>query len=280
MVAGDHGSMFALAGAEGGPVVHRLLVDDDDRVQLGPRLETVAGLGTIAIGRQGSVPVVLGSAVRTGVPVVDTGAALLEDLLEDVDGILADEPDGPLDVATPHRLVSTVDDFAGVARPSVAHGLLTAVLGPWSVHQHGLDEEADHLSMLTVRHHERELLAVDDLGQAAVAQLGGEEVAPVVAVADGTGRLRVLLPATRHEAPPLEDLPTSAVVGSADGPIATRSDARGRLVVSRLRDGRWEPDHTVDGVRGPTDVLPVAGEAAVLAADAAGVHLVRVGGGR
>jgi hypothetical protein len=252
-------------------VVHHLHVDDDGAVRIGRRLDmgAAAGLTPLAVGAAPAGPVVLGSRPQTPGAPTGTGTAVPS---------RPDEPDAPYGTGTvvDERPEAVLLDVRTGAISAAGHGLTTAALGEWSVRQHGPDDEADHLSMLTVSRAGADVFTLDGLDGAGVAQLGGDAPAPALAVPGGGGTVLVRPLDRGAEAPPLPDHGTTAVVAVPGAVLATTVDDRGRLVVLRLGDHGWGHHLTVAGTGGVDRVLAVTGAPAVLASGASESTYVEV----
>lgn len=265
-----------LMGADG-PEVRTLVAGDDGILRSGSRQGGGAPLGSIALGLGPQGALVLGSAVETlALPTADPGLRL-DGLL----GVLGGEPDPPgPGLATPLRVVASLHDLVGRVLGAGGDELLTARLGGWTVHQHGTDDEADHLDRVTLRRDGRPVATLTDLGHAGTATLGGPPSSPVMAVDDGNGLVRVVDAASGREVAPLDASAPLAVVGTATGPVAV-AVTDGRTSARAWRDGAWRlarPVTDPGGSSGDLDVLPVTGVAAVVVASTGGLRLVPLEG--
>ncbi len=280
VVRSGTGELLGLVGTPTGTEVRQLVVGDDGAVRLGSRVlrseaRGPSGSQSIALGLTSNrEPIVLGvRLVEVAPSSLDAGRDLLERL---VDPLLAAEPAAPYGLApnNPVRLVADAIDFAGRAlAPLAGPGLTTATSGTWGVRQHGPDDEADHLSMLTVSRADEVVLRIDDLADAGVARLGGPIDAPVLSVADGSGALAVH-PLDGSTAPVLVDSPATTLTRSRGAVVATFTDADGNLVLSRLDQGAWRFVTAVAGTAGTTGVLAVGGSSEVVATGPAGARLL------
>lgn len=189
-----------------------------------------------------------------------------------VQAALANEPDGPLSLdglevhvvspSTPAARTLDGSD-ADVPMPAVAGGIATAAFldGPaaWVALQHPPSAEGDHCTGLLVRAGDRTALAVDGLGAAGPASLVGASASPLVAVADGDGRLRVWrLGDEVVELPspgPGDDV---AVHVADDHPVAVLVSDAGAVLLALGSDG-WEVVRDVAGTEGSARVLAVSG---------------------
>lgn len=272
------GRLFGLVGTDAGPVVHHLAVARDGTVRLGPMLSgpaTIAGFDAISLALVDPAPALLGADIvgpTAPAPGFATNA---------VDHILAGEPDppGPATSAPIGRPVAAMRDAVSGSPLGVRDraGFATARLGHWSVRQHGPDDEADHLSMLTVSHAGEAVTVLDGLVDAAPATLAGAVDAPVLTVADGAGAVRVIPLGLTQSAPPLADHPTTAVTRVRDAVVASAVDADGRLLLRTLAGGRWSQSRAVSGTAGITAVLAIAGTRRLLVTGPDGAALVDPG---
>ena len=282
-VATDPGSgaLVGLLDAGQGPEVRRLEVDDGWSLRVGLRLVDAAGLEPIAVGADrhavvlGSRPAPPAAAPR---PAPDTPDASVRALLDAEPFGPARWIDGSISPLGP-RAATIVDVATGRQRAVPIRGLASAASGAWTVHQHGPDDEADHLPMLTVALGGDRQVLFDDLGLAGVAQLSGPPAAPVLAVADGTGGVRVRrLPGGPDTA--LADDPSVAVTATDHDVFATRRGPDGGLVIDRLDGAGWRADRVIADTEVATAVVAVGGASAFVVTGPTMARLVSVGGGR
>ena len=282
-VAADErtGDLIGLFGSDGVAHVHRLLVDADGVVHPGRRLPVPSSDVTpLALGSVPRGPVLLGArltAVEMPAP-----AAADPGLETAVRALLLAEPGHPLQGSTTtERLRSVSIDLGsgvisdGDRRP----GLRTGAIGRWSLRQHGVDDDADHLSMVSVGDGRSESVVLDGLGLAGLAQVAGTERSAVVSVRDGDGFVRVHRLGSSRALPPLADTPATAVTGAGTHVVSTSLDPAGRVVLSRSDGGRWTAFRTVAGSEGTDRVLAVAGAEVFVASGATGARVVASGGG-
>ena len=272
------GGLVGLLDAGQGPVVRRLEVDEAGAVRVGARLLDVVGVEPIALGVQRH-PVVLGSR---SAPPASASRSVPDPADAAVRALLDAEPFGPASrtgtSAAPlgPRVATVLDVATGTPLAAPTHGLVTAVSGGWTIRQHGPDDEADHLPMLSVAGGSDHRVAFDDLGLAGVAQLSGPLAAPVLAVADGTGRVRVRrLPGGPDAA--VADDPCVAVTATAHEIFATRRGPEGSLVIDRLDRTGWAASQVIPDSEAATAAIAVGGAAAFVVTGPTLARLVPVG---
>ena len=272
------GALVGLLDAGQGPEVRRLEVDDRGSVRVGPRLLDTVDLEPIAVGADGH-PVVLGS--RAAPPAAsrppDSTDASVRALLDAEPFGPALGIDGPVSPLGP-RAATILDLATGGQRAVPTHGLVSAASGAWTIHQHGPDDEADHLPMLTVALGGDRRVLFDDLGLAGVAQLSGPPAAPVVAVADGTGGVRVRRLPGGPDATLADDL-SVAVTATDHDVFATRRGPDGSLVIDRLDGAGWRAHRVIADTEVATAVVAVGRASAFVVTGPTMARLVSVGGG-
>ena len=279
-VATDPGSggLVGLLDAGQGPQVRRLEVGEGGSVRVGLRLVDV-DVEPLAVGAAGH-PVLLG--IRAAPPATPPRPAS-DAAAPAVRALLAAEPFGPALGIVPvsplgARTPTVVDLATGTPLAAPAHGLVSAMSGGWAVFQHGPDDEADHLPVLSVAFGSDRRVVFEDLDLAGVAQLSGPPAAPVLTVADGTGAVRVCrLPAGPDAL--VADDPSVAVTATADDVFATRRAPDGRLVIDRLDGTGWGAPRVIPGSEAATAVIAVGGAAAFVVTGPTMARLVAVGGG-
>lgn len=264
----DHG-LVGLWSSGARPAVVRL--SDRGPVEVDRILATPdAGVAVAVAG--GGAPVLLGALEeRSGL----ASAIGLDHLPASVRAQLEGEVDGPLSVVhlaaeqvLPRRPVARAIDGTDVALglPPVAGGITASVLRDggvtWAAVQHPPTAEGDHCSSLTVVRDGRIVLEVGELGSAGPADLAGSGTGPVVAVADGAGRVRSwVLGSQPRELAPLSGAGGVAVHVAGGRPVALVGSPAGATLLGHGPSG-WEALHDVDGTTGCRRVLAVTGAVA------------------
>ena len=256
------GGLVGLVPAGVGTELRTLTVDADGGLRIGrPLLSTPAGVSALAVGVDQRGPLVLGAGTVT----IPATPALPHPADTAVQQALRGEPHGPANLPRPttERLIPVVLHTDGRVVEGTSSRLVTAALGSWTLLQHGPDEEADHLPTVTVRAGGEERVLADALHLPGTAALGGPAGAPVAAVSDGEGSVRV------HSlvdgiATTVADDPVVAVASDGRNVLASVG-GRGQPVALQVFDGtHWRTDRVLPGTEGTTEVLPVAGAAAMV----------------
>ena len=252
-----------------------LTVDADGFVRFGRRLLTApSSVSPIAVGAGRSGTLLLGATALTVAP----STAVPHPADAAVAAALEGEPHGPasLGPGATERLAPVIVHTDGRVLEETAPGLVTAALGPWSLRQHGPDEEADHLPTVSVRSGGAERVVVDGLGMAGIARLAGPAAAPVCTVAGGDGSVRVRA-LTGDRAVEVADDPTVAVTTDGRDFFATAGGRGEPVAVHRFDGARWHAHLVLPDTEATTEVLPVAGTTGLVLTGRSGSRYVEVG---